>query len=109
VGFEVEPFSIAESVQRSEANPSKTKEPLYLKPGEEFSFTFRIITREDKKMTWAMRMDHYIKIGDNDIHMAQIIYSLTTIVSLSILFTIVIGRNVRKDLKNIEVTSVFRK
>ena len=45
VGYEVEPYSIAEDEQRNEANPSKTKAPLYLKPGEEFSYTFRIITR----------------------------------------------------------------
>jgi len=70
VGFEVEPFSMAESEDREEANPYKSKEPLILKPGQEFRFTFRIITREDKRMTWMMRMDHYIKIGDNDIHLA---------------------------------------
>lgn len=70
VGFEIEPYSMAEGDEREESNPYKTKEPLYLKPGEDISFTFRIITREDKKMTWAMRMDHYIKIGDNEIHLA---------------------------------------
>ena len=44
VGFEVEPFSMAND-DNEENNPQKSKTPQYLKPGEEFSFTYRVITR----------------------------------------------------------------
>jgi hypothetical protein len=60
-------------------------------------------------MTWAMRMDHYVKIGDNDIHAAQLVYSLTTIIILIILCTIVIHKSVLRDLKNIELTAITKK
>ena len=56
-----------------------------------------------------MRLDHYIKIGDNDIHMAQLMYSLLTVCSLILLGSFVISRNVKKDLKNIQLTSLFYK
>jgi hypothetical protein len=45
VGFEVEPYSLAEGPNRESNNPSDHLENQYLKAGEEFTFSYRIITR----------------------------------------------------------------
>jgi transmembrane 9 superfamily member 2/4 len=54
-------------------------------------------------------MDHYIKIGDNDIHAAQLVYSISAIIVLFLLSTVVIHRSVIRDLKSIELTAIGRK
>jgi hypothetical protein len=56
-----------------------------------------------------MRMDHYVKIGDNDIHAAQLVYSIATIMILILIASIVIHRSVLRDLKNIELTAITSK
>jgi hypothetical protein len=56
-----------------------------------------------------MRMDHYIKIGDNDIHAVQLVYSISAIIVLLLLSTVVIHRSVLRDLKSIELTALGRK
>lgn len=79
VGFEVEPYSLAEGPNRESNDPSDHLENQYLKAGEEFTFSYRIITRRDPTTSWSMRMDHYIKTTNNDIHMANILYALVVI------------------------------
>jgi len=56
-----------------------------------------------------MRLDHYIKIGDNDIHLAQIIYSISTIGVLVLILSIVIQRSIKKDFANLELVTLRRK
>jgi len=45
VGFEVEPYSIGEGPNRAANDPSSADGPQYLKEGEEFTFSYRIISR----------------------------------------------------------------
>lgn len=45
VGFEVEPFSLAEDQHRRANDPKSSTGPQYLKAGEEFTFSYRIISR----------------------------------------------------------------
>lgn len=45
VGFEVEPYSIAEGPHRIANDPGSEPNNQYLKAGEEFTFSYRIITR----------------------------------------------------------------
>lgn len=45
VGFEAEPFSLAEDQHRSANNPASSSGPLYMKPGQEVTFSYRIISR----------------------------------------------------------------
>jgi hypothetical protein len=45
VGFEVEPFSLAEDDHRDSNNPFTSSGPQYLKAGEEFRFSYRLIQR----------------------------------------------------------------
>jgi hypothetical protein len=79
VGFEVEPYSLAEGPNRDSNDPAEHLQDQYLKAGEEFTFSYRVITRRDPKTSWSMRMDHYIKTQNNNIHMANILYALAVI------------------------------
>ena len=45
VGFEVEPFSMGEQPERQKNDPNLSPEPQYLKAGEEFRFSYRMISR----------------------------------------------------------------
>jgi hypothetical protein len=49
-----------------------------------------------------------MKIGDNDIHLAQLIYGIVTIAFLVILLTAVLHRNIKKDFASIELISRHR-
>ena len=46
-----------------------------------------------------------MKIGDNDIHLAQLIYGIVTIFVLVILLTAVLHKNIKKDFASIELIS----
>jgi hypothetical protein len=45
VGFEVEPFSIAEGPKRAQNDPHDNDGPLYLKVDDQFRFSYRIISK----------------------------------------------------------------
>lgn len=49
-----------------------------------------------------------MKIGDNDIHLAQLIYSIITIALLAILLSAKLHRNIKRDFASIELMSRFR-
>ena len=56
-----------------------------------------------------MRLDHYLKIGNNDIQMAAILYSLLVIGILVAVIGSLLARSVKRDLANIELINVRRK
>jgi hypothetical protein len=109
VGFEVEPYSIAEGVHRIANDPGSEPNNQYLKEGEEFTFSYRIITRADPKLTWASRMDHYMKFGNNNIHLANIIYSTMTISILFLIIAACLYRAIGNDFKAIEMIASKRR
>lgn len=56
-----------------------------------------------------MRLDHYIKTGDNNIHMANILYALGVIVAVMFILGSVLGFSLRRDFANLKVLSNFRR
>lgn len=56
-----------------------------------------------------MRLDHYLKIGNNNIHMAAILYSLLVIAILVVFLGSVLTRSVKKDLALIELINMRKK
>jgi hypothetical protein len=46
-----------------------------------------------------MRMDHYYKFGDNDIHMANIIYAFAAIGVIMFVLMALLGRGLHYDFK----------
>ena len=56
-----------------------------------------------------MRLDHYVKMGNDDIHMASIIYSLLIILALLFILGSVLSISVKKDLTKINLLNLRRK
>lgn len=56
-----------------------------------------------------MRLDHYVKIGDNNIHLASIIYSLALIIGLVGIISQFLARSVKKDFEVLEVIQIRRR
>lgn len=109
VGFEVEPYSIYEGVHRMANDPGSEPKNQYLKADEEFTFSYRIITRRDPKTSWSMRMDHYVKTGNNDIHMASILWSILAIACAVIILGVVLERSISRDFASLEVLRGHRR
>ena len=54
-----------------------------------------------KETAWSNRMDHYLKIGNENIHMAAILLSLGVITTLVIILTGIMKRGLNQDFINI--------
>jgi hypothetical protein len=69
VGFEVEPFSIAEGADRMEINDlfnplsDLKNRKQKVKAGENITFSYSVKTVMDEGTTWLHRMDHYAQIN----------------------------------------------
>jgi len=50
-----------------------------------------------------MRLDHYKKIGKNNIHVANILYNFAIIVVLVLMISTMLGKTLSKDLANIKL------
>jgi len=97
VGFEVEPYSMAEGPHRVSNNPTIADEDQYLRAGEPFSFTYRTIMRNDETTRWAMRMDHYYALNDNDINMAQILWAFGIVCACFYILMCLLGFSLKND------------
>lgn len=51
-------------------------------------------------------MDHYVKIGNNNIHMAALLYNLMIIGVLFFIISTVLAVSLKKDLSNIELLNL---
>lgn len=105
VGFEVEPRSYYPDEPLS--LEFKKHRPLYLEDLNKmyqegqiksFPFSYSIQTVVDNETTWTLRMEHYLKFGNEKIHYGAIILSLTVIVALSTILCTVLKRGVNADI-----------
>lgn len=56
-----------------------------------------------------MRMDHYVKTGDDNIHMANILYSFCAIAVLVFSLMSILGRQLWNDFTSLEVLKQNRR
>ena len=56
-----------------------------------------------------MRMDHYVKTGNNNIHLANILYAILLVGALVITLTFLLNKTIRADFKNIDLINLKRK
>lgn len=56
-----------------------------------------------------MRMDHYAKFGDNNIHLANIIYAFAVIGAIVIVLSAFLTRSIQKDFKALDLIKNKRK
>jgi len=54
-------------------------------------------------------MDHYVKTGNNNIHLANILYAILLIGALVLSLTFLLNRTIRADFKNIDLINLKRK
>jgi hypothetical protein len=51
-------------------------------------------------------MDHYLKIGNNNIHMAALLYNLMVIFILVLVISTILATSLKRDLSNIELLNI---
>lgn len=56
-----------------------------------------------------MRLDHYKKIGNNNIHLAAILYDLLVIGVLVLIIGTVMAKSLKRDLASIELFNIRKK
>ena len=100
VGFEVEPRSIAWGRTTTKYDPLDSQPKHYLKAGEQIKFSYSITTINDGTTLWANRMDHYYKIGNHDIHMADLLSCLGLVILLAGIVYCLIEVTVRRDVRS---------
>ena len=67
----------------------------------EWEFTYAINTYNDKTTQWTSRMEHYMKYGNENIHLAAILLSLGIIIALSCILSTILKRGLNRDFMNI--------
>lgn len=105
VGFDVLARSIPEDEKRFTCKGySDPNEGLILYAGEEtdISFTYSV-TIIKSKLTWAHRLDHYVKIGDSKVHWTQIFVSFSMLTIFSIMMMGVLRSTLTKDFAMLEM------
>jgi hypothetical protein len=50
-----------------------------------------------------MRLDHYVKLGNNDIHLANILYSFLIIIGLLSLLFAMLAKTLKSDFLKIQL------
>jgi len=56
-----------------------------------------------------MRLDHYKKIGNNNIHLAAIFYNLVIIAILALVISTILATSLKRDIANIELFNIRRR
>ena len=77
-----------------------------MKANERFKFSYSIKTVNDKSTMWASRMDHYFMKGDHDIHMKELLISLSIIVVTGCVLWCLIARTVNKDVESLNQRAI---
>jgi hypothetical protein len=92
VAFDVEPFSLADDADRMLFSKRHTAKPRALVEGEKIRFTYSVHTNVNPNMTWSTRMDHFMKTGNNEVHMMQLIISMLIVCCLGVLVAVILRR-----------------
>jgi hypothetical protein len=92
VAFDVEPFSIADDAERMLFSKRHTAKPRKLVEGDKVRFTYSVHTNVNPGLTWATRMDHFMKTGNNEVHLMQLIISMLIVCSLGVLIAVILKR-----------------
>lgn len=69
-------------------------------PDRKFQFTYSVITQSDAETMWETRFEHYLKTGNEHIHLAAILLSLLIIVGLMCILSAMMKRGLNTDFMN---------
>lgn len=104
VGLDVEPWSLEKINTPKLADHSQPKQ--YLVAGEPIIFSYQIKTVKTTGLTWYSRYDHYIKMGNNQVHYLQLILSFSIVLGLGLVVGMIFRKLVATDLENIALTKI---
>lgn len=107
VGFEVEPLS--KDWGQNEPCSVKRKYFNLLPPkiyqiGEDISYTYQIRFKHSQT-TWGHRLDHYLKLGNDKIHHAQMLIGLLIALVMTCLVKMILNRTLNEDFNRIRRNS----
>jgi len=105
VGFEVYPKSFGNMEVGEDGQckyPDKDKiSPLQLKPDAENEVQFSYqVTWKPSNVRWASRWDHYLEMGNVQIHWFAIVNSIVIVLFLTGILAMIIIRTLRRDIAN---------
>jgi len=109
VAFDVEPFSLADDDNRFIFSEKYKQPSKYLKAGDKVTFTYSIFTKSNNHLTWKTRYDHYMKVGNNEIHLMQLIISFSVVTAFGAIVAMILKRSLNRDFTNIELTNARRR
>ena len=105
VGLDVEALSIAEGPERLALQNKYTAKPARLESGKPITFTYNVTTKVNKSLTWYTRFDHYLKGGNEEIHLMQLIVSFLVVLSFGLIVAIILKRSLNRDFTNIAISN----
>jgi len=108
VAFDVEPFSLKDDENRFIFSQKYQQPHNVLEVDKKVTFTYSITTRVNKNLTWQTRLDHYMKTGNDDIHLMQLIVSFSIVLVIGIIVAMILKRVLNKDFSNIEMAETRR-
>lgn len=65
-----------------------------------FDFTYSVVTISDNETAWEHRWEHYLKTGNEHIHLAAILLSLLIIIGLMCILSGMMKRGLNSDFMN---------
>ena len=69
-------------------------------PDRKFQFTYSVVTLNDEETAWETRFEHYLKTGNEHIHLAAILLSISIIVGLMCILSAMMKRGLNTDFMN---------
>jgi hypothetical protein len=104
VGFDVEAFSIDGGIKDRKKNiKNKYNLPMqYLEEGKPVTFTYSLTTKVNSRLTWYTRFDHYLKGGNEEIHLMQLIISFCVVLAFGLVVGLILQRSLNRDFTNIK-------
>mmetsp|Transcript_10366 Transcript_10366/g.14281 ORF Transcript_10366/g.14281 Transcript_10366/m.14281 type:complete len:108 (+) Transcript_10366:557-880(+) len=92
-------MSVAEGMDREACIPDYSMLHM-VKEDEPFRFSYSITTKLSA-LTWAHRLDHYIKLGKSQVHWTQIMITLGIVFFTSVITLHIVLTSLGKDVKSV--------
>jgi transmembrane 9 superfamily protein 2/4 len=101
VGFDIEPMSLKDDSKRMEFRDAWRQPPKILEPDTEITFSYSVHNKVNKQLTWATRMDHYVKFENKEIHYLQLIFSFSIVTVLGLVIAYILKNKLNMDYASI--------
>ena len=101
VGLDIEPMSLKDDNKRLEYRDAWRQPPKVAKADEPITFSYAVHNKVNKHLTWATRMDQYVKFENKQIHYVQLIFSFATVTVLGGVIAYILKNKLNMDFASI--------